>query len=151
MPTITVLTPSAVPSDIVNPLRGQVGASTLTAYMSSLFPDAYRDPNVVLIGLTPVDLYHEDSHFRYVFGVKRTATDPKATISTFRMNPVTYGEPPSDELLFSRARKLVSKYIGLLFYGLPVSSDPRSPLYDSILSLADLDNIEEPLPVLQVP
>jgi predicted Zn-dependent protease len=149
--TITVLTPSAVPSDIVNPLRGQVDAPTLTDYMGSLFPDAYRDPNVVLIGLTPVDLYHEDSHFRYVFGVKRTATDPKATISTFRMNPVAYGEPPNDELLFSRARKLVSKYIGLLFYGLSASPDPRSPLYDSILGLADLDNMEEPLPVPQVP
>lgn len=149
--TITVLTPSAVPSDIVNPLRGQVDAPTLTDYMGSLFPDAYRDLNVVLIGLTPVDLYHEDSHFRYVFGVKRTATDPKATISTFRMNPVTYGEPPNDELLFSRTRKLVSKYIGLLFYGLPASPDPRSPLYDSILGLADLDNMEEPLPVPQVP
>jgi predicted Zn-dependent protease len=145
--TITVLTPSAIPSDMVNPLREQVDASTLIEYMGSLFPDAYRDPDVVLIGLTPVDLYDEDSHFRYVFGVKGTATHPKAVVSTFRMNPVTYGEPPNDELLFSRTRKLVSKYIGLLFYCLSASPDPRSPLYESILGVADLDNMEEPLPV----
>ncbi len=149
--TITVLSPSAVPTDMVDPLREQVDAPTLTDYMGSLFPNAYRDPNVVLIGLTPVDLYNEDSHFRYVFGVKGTATHPRAIISTFRMNPVTYGEPPNDELLFSRTRKLASKYIGLLFYGLPSSPDPRSPLYDSILGPADLDNMEEPLLVPQVP
>jgi predicted Zn-dependent protease len=111
--TITVLTPSAVPSDMVNPLREQVDASTLIDYMGSLFPDAYRDPDVVLIGLTPIDLYDEDSHFRYVFGVKGTAAYPKAVISTFRMDPVTYGEPPNDEL-FCCSRAPASLFLSTL-------------------------------------
>jgi hypothetical protein len=63
------------------------------------------------------------------------------------MNPETFWLPPDDDLMGSRARKLVSKYLGLLFYDLPLSDDPKSPLYDSILGLDDLDNMEGPLPV----
>lgn len=144
---VTVLTPSAMPQDMVDSGREQVDAPTLIEYMGSLFPEAYRDPNAVLIGLTAVDLYNERSHFRFVFGTKGTPADPKAVVSTFRMDPETFGESRDDELLFSRARKLVSKYVGLLFYGLPPSDDPQSPLYNSILSLDDLDDMEEPLPI----
>ena len=64
-----------------------------------------------------------------------------------RMSPEFYGEPANDQLFFSRMRKLVSKYIGLLYYGLPPSEDPASPMFDSILGPADLDAMTEPLPV----
>jgi predicted Zn-dependent protease/uncharacterized RDD family membrane protein YckC len=147
--SITVLTPSAVPSDIVNPGRGQFDAPTLIDYMGSLFPDAFSDPSAVVIGLTPIDLFDQGSHFRYVFGVKGTTANPKAIISTLRMNPAAYGESPNDELLFSRARKLLARYIGLLYYGLPLSSDRRSPLYESIRGPADLDSMDENLPLPQ--
>ena len=145
--TVTVLTPSAVPEDIADPLREQVGGSALIDYMSGLFPEAYHDPNAILIGLTPVDLYWEESHYRYVFGVRSLLPNHSAVISVFRMNPETYSEPSNDELLFSRSRKLFTKYVGLLYYELPTSSDPRSPMYNSILGPSDLDNMEEPLPV----
>jgi predicted Zn-dependent protease len=145
--TITVLTPSAVPADIADPLREQIDAATLISYMGSLFMDEYSDPNVVLIGITPVDLYDKESHFRYLFGLKGTPTSPQAVMSTFRMNPAAYGETADDDLLFSRARKLLTKYIGILYYGLTPSDDPESPLYDSILSTADLDDMGEPLPI----
>ncbi len=144
---VTVLTPASVPGNIANPLRGQIDAPTLARYVGKLFPEAYGDPNVVLIGITPLDLYDATSHFRYVFGIKSSPANPKAIISTFRMDPETYSEPPNDALLYSRGRKLLTKYIGLLYYGLAPSSDPQSPLYDSILGPDDLDNMQEPLPV----
>jgi predicted Zn-dependent protease len=133
---------------MVDWLRGQVDASTLIDHMVLLFPDVYFDSQAVHIGLTPLDLYDgEDTHFRYVFGVKRTPENPQAVISTFRMNPETYGLPPDDELLLSRTRKMLTKYIGLLYYELPTSSDPESPLFDSILGPNDLDRMSGPLPV----
>jgi predicted Zn-dependent protease len=144
---ITVLTPSAIPRYMVDPQRNQIDASMLGEYMGALFPDDYSDPNAILIGLTSVDLYDKSRAWRYAFGVRSTPANPKGVISTFRMNPETFGEPRDDDLLFSRARKLVSKYIGLLYYGLSPSDDPKSPLYDSILSTADLDKMHEPLPV----
>ncbi len=145
--TITVLTPKAVPAEIADPLRQQADAAALIDYVGDLFPEAYADPEAVLIGVTAVDLYDKTSHFRYLFGLKGTPEDPKAMISFFRMTPEFYGEPPSEEVFFSRARKLLSKYVGLLFYRLPPSNDPRSPMFDHILSADDLDEMDEPLPI----
>lgn len=149
--TVNVLTPIPVPEAIANRLRGQIDASVLIDYMGNTFRDAYQDSQAILIGLTPLDLYHSTSHFRYVFGVKGTPEDPKAVISTWRMNPETYSEPSDDELLLSRTRKMLTKYLGLLYYELPTSSDPRSPMYDSILSPGDLDRMNEPLPAVDLP
>jgi predicted Zn-dependent protease len=141
----SVLAPVAIPRELVDPLREQVDGVTLIDYAGSLFPEEYVDSDVALIGLTPLDLYDRTSTWRFIFGTKGTYTDPKAVVSTFRMNPQTFGEPRNDELLFSRARKLVTKYIGLLYYGLEESDDPKSPLYNNILSLRDLDRMREPL------
>jgi len=116
-------------------------------YMGGLFPDVYADQNAVLIGLTPLDLYDSTSHFRYLFGIKRDVSDPRAVVSSFRMDPQFYGDAPDEALYFSRYRKLLTKYVGLLYYGLPTSLDPKSPMYDHILGPDDLDRMQEPLPV----
>ena len=144
---VTVLTPSSVPAELADPLREQVDAATLIEYIGSLFPDAYADRQAVLIGITAADLYDRTSHFRYLFGLKGTFEDPKAVVSFFRMTPEFYGETPDQELFFARSRKLLSKYVGLLYYDLPPSEDPESPMFDSILGPDDLDRMEEPLPV----
>jgi len=144
---VEILTPMAVPAELADPLREQVDAATLIGYMGGFFPEPYGDENAVLIGITPLDLYNSTSHFRYVFGVKGDVSDPKASVSSFRMNPEAYSEPADQELFFSRYRKLLTKYVGLLYYGLPPSEDPKSPMFDSILSPTDLDRMEEPLPV----
>lgn len=145
--TVTVLTPQAIPAEYEDPLRQQIDASRLMDYMGTAFPDDYRDPQVVLIGLTPVDLYDSTSHFRYVFGIKRTAAHPKAVMSSLRMDPQFYSERADDELYYARTRKLLTKFIGFLYYQLPLSSDPSSPMYDSILGPADVDRMREGLPV----
>ena len=38
---------------------------------------------------------------------------------------------------------MVTKYIGVMYYGLTESSDPRSVLYGNILGVSDLDNMGE--------
>ena len=51
----------------------------------------------------------------------------------------------NDEQVFSRTRAIVTKYIGLMVYDLPTSDDPKSPMFGNILSVTDLDVMEEPL------
>jgi len=68
-------------------------------------------------------------------------------VSTARLNPRFFGISEGEDVAFSRARKLFTKNIGLLYYGLPDSDDPDSPLYNNILSVADLDEMNEPLDV----
>ena len=144
---VSVLTPSDIPTELVDPLRGQIDAETLIDYAASLRPEEYGDRDVVLIALTPVDLYNRTSSWRFLFGRKGTFADPDAIVSTYRMNPESFGEPRDDELTISRARKLVTKYVGLLYFDLPLSGDLKSPMFDNILSVSDLDRMEEPLPI----
>ena len=61
------------------------------------------------------------------------------------MDPQTYGDPADRDLFEARVRKMLTKYIGLLYYGLEESPDPKSPLYSSIGGLEALDNVTEPL------
>jgi hypothetical protein len=42
---------------------------------------------------------------------------------------------------------MVNKYVGLDYFGLPPSPDPGSPMYNHILSVTDLDRMDDTLPV----
>jgi predicted Zn-dependent protease len=143
---VSVLTPSPIPKDINDPDREQVGGIALIGYMNTLFPDAYPDPDAILIGLTPVDMYIEHSDWRFAFWVSNQGTN-KGVISSFRMNPATFGKEPDDELFHTRVRKVVTWHIGTLYYDLPLSDDPRSVLYNNVLDLGDLDLMAEELPM----
>lgn len=139
--TVSVLTPSAIPESLLNSERAQVDAHDLLALIQAQFE---QHPGSVVIGLTSIDMYISTQDWRYAFGL---LADSNGVISTIRMNSVTYGEEPNGDLLSSRVRKLVSKYIGLLHYGLPMSSEPRSAMYNNILGPDDLDRMTEPLPI----
>lgn len=145
--TITVLTPSAIPREFVDLEREQVDTGRLDILVADLFREAFEDPNAVLIALTNVDVYIAGKNWRYAFGSRGDAADPKAVISSARMDPRAYRQDKDDDLFFSRVRKLFSKYVGVLYYDLPGSSDPESPMYDNILGPHDLDRMQEPLPI----
>lgn len=140
---VGVLRPTAIPEAMLNQRRNQVDALDLAELVQNEFWLDAQSRQTLLIGLTPVDIYIGTSDWRYAFGLR----DPQPIISTCRMDPAAYGLPADTDLMFSRARKLVSKYIGLFYYGLPPNNDPRSPMFDNILSPADLDRMDEPLPI----
>jgi hypothetical protein len=66
-----------------------------------------------------------------------------AVLSTARMGPEP--GPFGHQLETARLRKMVTKYIGVMYFGLPQSSDPRSVLYGNILGVPDLDAMGEDL------
>ena len=142
--TVAVVSPGELPISVVDQQREQIDAAALMEHLFLRMPMTATPPPVV-IGLTSVDLYDPNSTFRYVFGVKQTSASPMAVISTFRMNPETYGDTANYEVLLSRTRKMLTKYIGILHFRLAPSSDPASPLYNSIGGPEDLDNMSEPL------
>ena len=143
---IGVLTPSAVPAEMTNPDREQIDGATLSDYVGRLFPADLATPDVALIGLTPLDLYAEDRNWHFQLGNATWAPHAHAAVSTYRMHLGTM-YLVDDERVFSRTRKMVTKYVGLLYFDLPTSGDPKSPMFDNILSVSDLDRMEEVLPV----
>jgi len=147
--SVGLLTPLAIPEDLESRRGDQMLVHEMLAEINGAFPQ--ERGRVLRLGITPVDLHDDHPHMsstkRFVFGLRGDHLNPFGMISTFRMDPRTYGESPDDGVLFSRARKLVSKYIGLIHYVLPPSTDPESPMYDSILGVDDLDRMGEPLPL----
>ncbi len=140
---ISAIQPTFVPTDLLDHKRGQLRAWELMDYSRLRAAHSFFGPEVILIGITPVDIFNEYGHYSWVFGVKTAPEEPLAVISTFRMKPEIYGDPPDDELFQTRVRKMVSRYIGVLYYELPESSDPQSPLFNSIGGLGDLDEMSE--------
>lgn len=116
--------------------RSQTQAELLVHVLRDL-PVA-ADPNAVIIGLTAGDIYiAARQDWRFAYGLRET--DRFAVISSARLD----GHPPNAELRMERVRKMVTKYVGVQFYRLPESSNPRSVLYNNILGPDDLDRMSE--------
>jgi predicted Zn-dependent protease len=140
--TIGILPPIRPKVSEYDILRRQLIAEELVALMRRSYPTLDADPTTLLIGFTEADLYIRSvPNWDWAFAGRMEGRF--SVISTARMDPFFYREEPSPELLNTRARKITTKTIGLLYFGLPLSSDPRSVLYDSILGLDDLDAIGE--------
>ena len=143
---VQVLDNKSIPMELADPDREQVGGIALMEYMDRHFPEAYADPDAILIGLTPVDMYFEQRDWRFAFWVSNEQIH-KGVVSYKRMDPETFGMDRNDDLLNTRVRKVVTHLIGTLYYGLPGSDDPRSVMYNNVLSLDDLDLMGEELPI----
>lgn len=138
---LTIEIVPAVPLEpvVVDAERRQLSAEELVALMRREHAALADDPQAILIGFPLGDMYIQQYtwHFAFAFRADRRA----AVVSSARMDPINYGEPPDPELLLERFRKMVSKQIGILHFGLPQSGDRRSVMYGPILSLNDLDSI----------
>lgn len=66
-----------------------------------------------------------------------------AVISTARMDPLNFRQRRNDALLMDRLRKMMVRYIAVVYYELTYVDDPRSVLYAPIRSSADLDRMTE--------
>lgn len=143
---VGVLTPSAIPEQMVSRDREQIDGESLADYMGTLFAADFNDPDVVLIGLTPLDLYAHDENWRFELGFADWSGPSRGVVSTYRMH-LGILRLVSNERVLSRTRKMVTKYIGLMYYRLPLSKDPTSPMYGQIMGVSDLDDMKEPLVV----
>jgi predicted Zn-dependent protease len=123
-----------------DPERSQLVADRLLEAV-----DAARGPrrDIVVIGLTEYDMYMLDRpDWAWVFSLRDDSMGA-AVVSVSHMDPRNFGYSRNDDLLFERASKMVGKNIGVLHLGLPVSEDPRSVMYNSLVSLNALDAIDD--------
>lgn len=119
----------------------QYAAEDLIEYMQSSYPRLSGNPSVIMIGITEEDIYIRKYSWQFAFSLR--AENRFAVVSSARMNPVSFGQPKDQTLLHTRLRKTITKNIGILYFRLPQSNNPRSVLYRSILGLDDLDRVGE--------
>lgn len=139
---VEVLITKTVP---VNPslrdtLRGQLRAEDRAASLRRALPQF--DRNTILIGFTSEDIYPVSKDWQFAFGWRSSQTQ-SAVVSTARLALPYQGLPAGADVSTARMRKVVTKDIGILYFGLPQSSNPKSVLYSQILGIEELDNVGE--------
>lgn len=121
--------------------RRQLIAEDVIELIKRRYLKLAQDPKAILIGLTEKDMYIQGKTWQYAFSY--WVDSHFAVVSTARMNPVNLGQPASAELLNTRFRKMVMKDIGMLYYQMLPSNDPKSVLYNNIEGLEELDGMGE--------
>jgi predicted Zn-dependent protease len=126
-------------SSVVNPDRQQLIAESVVALVKRANPKLVSDPETILIGLTTQDMYIGQYDWQFTFSWRQDGR--YAVVSNARMN--LGASAVTAEKLDTRLRKMVTKNIGILYYDLPPSDDPRSVLYKNVGGISELDYMGE--------
>lgn len=140
---VTIKTLPAIRLDdtLVSPHRNQIAAEVLIGLMREKYPSVVNDLNSIVIGLTPADMYISSYDWDFAFNLRQEKR--LAVVSMARMDPVNFGQPANEVLLNTRLRKMVTKNIGVLYFGKSLSKNPRSVLYNNVLGVEELDAMGE--------
>jgi predicted Zn-dependent protease len=131
---IGILPSLALPRDAYDTNRRQVIAERVLDAVTATYGQA-ADPASVVIALVDRDMYIADSTWNYAYGLRDKGH--LAVVSTAHLDDGLLGNKTQ------RLQKMVTKDIGLLYFGLPQSDDPKSVLYKNVLGPADLDRMSE--------
>jgi predicted Zn-dependent protease len=139
--TVKTLQGFEVDQSVVDTRRRQLVAEDLVGFVRRALPKLAGNPRVILIGVTEHDMFIRKYPWQFAFSYREPGQ--VAVISAARMNPVSFRQPANSELLHTRLRKMITKNIGIMYYGLPQNDNPRSVLYRRILGLEELDRAGE--------
>ena len=137
---LEVLPARPLPAHTVDTTRRQVISEDLLDFMRRVNSQIAADPRNVIIGFTTLDMYPRKLEWAYAWAWREWRV---GVISTARLDPTWYGEPPDPSLLRLRLRKVVAKTVGLLYYRHLVNDNPRSALYDALSTVQDIDRVSE--------
>ncbi len=125
-----------------NESRGQFDSHCLLIRIYGSFHDLVDDDNAVLIAVIHSDIYDPSISWAFTFSVSMKKAI--ALVSTARMSQSSQHYPTPDKTVASaRLRKMALKSIGIYRYGLKPNNDPEGVMFDNILSLDDLDRMQE--------
>lgn len=121
-----------------DPARQQLVAERLISSVRAGLPKIGKDPKAILIGFTSEDMFTTSQNWQFTPGWRdpRTRT---AVVSTARLHLPSDDQAFAADIASTRLRKIVTKDIGIMYYGLTPSSDPKSVLYQQIAGVEQLD------------
>jgi predicted Zn-dependent protease len=128
-----------VTDDMMDPVRKQLIGEEVIRKMKARWPDLANDPNVRLLGMAGDDMFIRSKQWYFAFALREEGRF--ALVSKYRMDPIFFRLPPNDDVMVARLRKMVTKQIGLQYYGLPDREEKTSVLFSPIMGLDDLDAI----------
>jgi predicted Zn-dependent protease len=131
---IEVLPTIDVPDKALNPDRNQLIAERLIDAVGDT-REVAADPTAIAIGLTSTDMYIAKLTWAYAYGLR--SNGHLAVVSTGRMDDFFHAR------VMRRLEKMITKELGILYFGLPESDDPGSVLYRNIDGQRELDTMSE--------
>lgn len=134
--TIEVLHPMPIPEEAFDRQRDQAVAERLIEQIKTA-DVLSEDPKAIVIGLTVVDIYIADLSWNFAFNLR--ADGHLAVVSTAVMDD----HRADRSLQMTRLQKMVTKNLGILYYGLHGNDDPGSVLYRNINGVYELDRMSE--------
>lgn len=137
---ITVLAPVQLPSSAWLPERRQYIAEEVTAAMTTAYPDIARMRDSVMIALTDVDLYSQALGWEFTYSLHSARF---AVVSTHRMDPAFWGDPPNAQYRLASTRQMLTKYVAMLYFHVPESFDTSSVMYSPLTPNGGPDEIYE--------
>ena len=126
-----------IPPSARNAERQQLIAEEAVDLVRRVNSEISGNPNAILIGLTTEDMYISQYDWRFSFSWREQGK--YAVVSSGRMN---LGNVSDDEIR-KRFRKMVTKNVGILYFHLPQSDNPRSVLYRNVGGIRELDYMGE--------
>ena len=124
--------------------RSQVVADELIRAVRVQHATLVKNPRTRVIAVTPFDMYMQAMRDQWRFTFSLRSRDQRvAVVSYARMDPANLGQAPDAAVLEPRLRKMISKNIGIIYYGLPTSDNPLSAMFGNILGVDDLDRMTE--------
>ena len=139
---VEILPEMPLPQRAYNPVRHQYVAEEILGQMWLSYPELARDPDAVIIALTDEDIFRQafagDSftyslHGGYHLGV----------VSTRRMDPAFWGDPPNEAVRLASTRQMLTKYIALMYFHVPLSYDPTSVMHQPLTPDGGADDLYE--------
>ena len=121
--------------------RRQWSAEAVAGELIEREEDRLRSGRVVVIAITDDDIASKRDG--WVFGWWTAAR--VGIVSSARMDPRWNRQDADENLLRTRLRRMVTKYIGRSYLDMALTSDPTSPLYDRISSVSALDAMSDDL------
>ena len=138
---VELASPLTLPPDVHDPRRKQLVSNLVIKTLQMTHPQPPSE-RLIVIGLVETDMYIQGVAWRYALSYRDG--DRYAVVSTARLDRGCLGiVAVSHERMTSRVRKMVTKNIGVLYFGLPLSDDPRSVLYGQIGGSQELDRMRE--------
>ena len=121
--------------------RRQVPAQEIFDVLEPKRLQLLKNSKGMIIGLTTYDMYIRGVDWEFAFAAREAPS--LAAVSSWRMDVLNEGQRANDELLLARLKKMVARTVGATLLGLEDSADPKSGMFGSIRTVADLDAMGE--------
>jgi YD repeat-containing protein len=138
---VRLLPPVQTTASEWNEKRHQLIADKCIDLITRLHRDLATNSSAILVGVTSRDMYIADFDWKYAENLREGSR--LAMVSSARLKPTDFPGIWNRELLNSRLQKMITKYLAILYFGLPLSNDYTSLLSAGVLSGSEVDYMTE--------